>query len=331
MRSVVEVAAAAPRSRPRARRASSRPTRARRASFRRRRARARHGARHGPPPFERTSRKPPLRPRAFRQFAGLRCVAVQPGRARADASVNERGRVLAARGGVATRTCSSDICLRSALRSSSCRRSRTWANEAGVVGHVRTNASATRAARAPSPATPLAAWHARRCSLRAGSAPRVGSVARKRTQKSWTRTCSSSFVPSAVSAPQSLGSFCERGSVAYARQGRRRMRPPRARAATLVSFRLSEPFLIVALLLRRASLSQDESRARARARAPEPDRFSSTAPYRSRLMRYGGKLTFRISSAAAARGARGSSRLDERERSRTRTNRRRRPTWATNP
>ena len=61
------------------------------------------------------------------------------------------------------RTCSSDICLRSALRSSSCRRSRTCASEsrrgwASAAQHV---------ARVPSPARPLAAWHAPRCSLRA--------------------------------------------------------------------------------------------------------------------------------------------------------------------
>ena len=115
MRSVVEVAAAAPRSRPRARRASSRPTRARRASFRRRR-RARATA-LGTVRLHSSERRVNLL-FGHALFVSLQVFDVLP------FSLAARGptRRLMREGacsrraqGVATRTCSSDICLRAAL------------------------------------------------------------------------------------------------------------------------------------------------------------------------------------------------------------------------
>ena len=72
-----------------------------------------------------------------------------------------------------------------------------------------------------------------------------------------TRTCSSALEPSALSTPQSLGSFCERRSTRGIRQARCR-KTTTCEGATLVSLRLSEPFLIDALLLRpRVVFSRD--------------------------------------------------------------------------
>ena len=95
------------------------------------------------------------------------------------------------------------------------------------------------------------------------------------------RTCSSALEPSALSTPQSLGSFCERRSTRGIRQARCRQTTT-CEGATLVSLRLSEPFLIDALLLRpRVVFSRDGVRegerrvarahAHARARASLTD------------------------------------------------------------